>query len=407
MDRDIKTTLTHYPTIQLRGKMRIAAIHSSLNQFGGAERLCMIMVKTLQKAGNSVTLATVDKANWPLLKARYNLASEPDQELFMIPNAFQTASISQRVALTLSFFLAVFPLLKLKDKYDLLINTSGEIISLTEDVAYINAVPMRAAFSYPDVLPVRNSYWRCCSKVYDRLLKVIDRINNDSLLLTNSEFNKAAIERCFRRHASVIYPPVDLDTFKQCSGKQGSKDLIVIVSRFRPGKNLEYVPRVAKAVKNSRFLIIGPSDKTSRTTIHEINRSAKKLGVTEKIELITNPPLSVLLQVLSKAKVLLHTQFHEAFGISIVEAMAAGCVPVVPNDGGPWFDILEEKEGVYGFSYSSISEAAEKIRMLLENDELRIEVSARARRRAMDFDSSVFERKILDVVNKVCSQKLQ
>lgn len=82
-------------------------------------------------------------------------------------------------------------------------------------------------------------------------------------------------------------------------------------------------------------------------------------------------------------------------------------VPVVPRDRGPWFDILEEKEGVYGFSYGSIPEAAEKIRMLLENDELRTEVSARARRRALDYDSSVFESKILSVVKKVYSRKFE
>jgi len=93
--------------------------------------------------------------------------------------------------------------------------------------------------------------------------------------------------------------------------------------------------------------------------------------------------------------------------MAIVEAMAAGCVPVVPRDGGPWFDILEQKEGLYGFSYESISEAAEKIKTLLENDELWIEVSARARRRAMDFDSSVFESKMLSVVKKVYSRKFE
>jgi len=256
-------------------------------------------------------------------------------------------------------------------------------------------------------LPVKSSLWRCFSRVYDLFSKVVDEFNNDSFLLTNSKFNEAAIRKYYGRHASVIYPPVDVERFEQYSGNKRRKNLVITVSRFRPGKNLEYIPRVAKVVSKSRFLIIGPSDKTSRTTISGINGSASKLGVRERIELITNAPLTVLLRMLSEAKVLLHTQLSEAFGISIVEAMAAGCVPVVPRDGGPWFDILEGKEGVYGFSYGSISEAAEKIRMLLENDELRTEVSARARRRAMDFDSSVFESKILSVVKKVYSRKFE
>jgi hypothetical protein len=40
--------------------------------------------------------------------------------------------------------------------------------------------------------------------------------------------------------------------------------------------------------------------------------------------------------------------------MSVVEGMAAGCVPVVSRCGGPWFDILDCKQGVYGFSYRSV-----------------------------------------------------
>ena len=36
-----------------------------------------------------------------------------------------------------------------------------------------------------------------------------------------------------------------------------------------------------------------------------------------------------------ESKVYLHTYVNEAFGISIVEAIAAGCVLIVHNSGGP------------------------------------------------------------------------
>jgi alpha-1,2-mannosyltransferase len=387
--------------------MKVAVIHSSLNQWGGAERLCMTMINALQKAGNNVTLGTVDRTNWHFLEAKYDLAFRSDQELFMIPNELRTASMSWRVALTLFFFTVANPLLKLKGGYDLLINTSGEVMNLGEDIAYINAVPMRAAYSYPEVLPFKNPCWRLISKVYDLFSGATDKINRNTVLLTNSRFNEAIIKKSLGRHTSVIYPPVEVKRFEPLSENKKRQDLVITMSRFRPGKNLGHIPKVARVVGHSRFMIMGPSDRTSETTINEINQSARKLGVQNRIELLTNSSQIALRTALSKAKVLLHTQFFEAFGMSIVEAMAAGCVPVVPREGGPWFDILEEKEGVYGFSYKSISEAAEKTRMLLENDELRNEISARAHKRAMDFDSSVFEENILDVVNKVRWQKLQ
>lgn len=138
-----------------------------------------------------------------------------------------------------------------------------------------------------------------------------------------------------------------------------------------------------------------------------LERERSRAHAESNIHIQTCSSREEYVEAVRNAKVILRTLPHEPFGMSVVEAMAAGCVPVVPRDGGPWFDILEEKEGVYGFSYGSISEAAEKIRMLLENDELRTEVSARARRRAMDFYSSVFESKILSVVKKVYSRKFE
>jgi glycosyltransferase involved in cell wall biosynthesis len=86
--------------------------------------------------------------------------------------------------------------------------------------------------------------------------------------------------------------------------------------------------------------------------------------------------------------------------------MAAGCAPVVPRDVGPWFNVLDQKQGKYGYSYSSAQKAADIIRILLENEGLRKEVSARAHERAAVLDSCVFERRILGVVEKTCSRSL-
>ena len=109
--------------------------------------------------------------------------------------------------------------------------------------------------------------------------------------------------------------------------------------------------------------------------------------------------------MLAIAKVYLHTQACEAFGMSIVEAMAAGCVPVVPGYGGPWFDILDRRQGEYGYSYDSLEEAAEVIKTLIGNEAIRAAVSTRARTRSLAFDDSVFEVKMSSLVEKVMRLK--
>ena len=56
-----------------------------------------------------------------------------------------------------------------------------------------------------------------------------------------------------------------------------------------------------------------------------------------------------------RAKVYLHTTLNEHFGISIAEAMAMGCIPIVHNSGGVTEYIPES------YRYNTIQEAAHKI----------------------------------------------
>jgi glycosyltransferase involved in cell wall biosynthesis len=214
------------------------------------------------------------------------------------------------------------------------------------------------------------------------------------------------VERCVKKKALVVYPQVNARRFKDASLKRKRENIVVTYSQYAPTQNLGYVPRIAGNAKMANFIIIGPSGTASKSTFKELHRIMAELSIEDRVKLLTNQPFSKYVELLSTAKVFLRTLQHEPFGMSVVEAMAAGCVPVVPRDGGPWFDILEGKEGVYGFSYASIGEAAQKIRVLLQNEELRAKVSARASRRAMDFDNSVFESRISSIVKKVYLSKL-
>jgi hypothetical protein len=62
-------------------------------------------------------------------------------------------------------------------------------------------------------------------------------------------------------------------------------------------------------------------------------------------------------------------------------------------------DITTTLRSVY--SYSSAEEAAGIIDTLSEGDSLRLEISKRAAKRADDFDVRVFDRKILNIVERM------
>jgi len=383
--------------------MKIIVAYPTLNSTGGAQRVCLHVLKTLQKREFDVTVATIDRTNWSSLEKVFGESFRPNSELYMFPRIPTTPTLTLRQALVaLSYAIELF-LIKLKGGYDLLMNMSGEMVDSIGEVIYINAIPLRLMHIYPQIQPRPNAQWRCYSRLYSFFTRILRSSNG--VVVTNSRFNQSVINKDLGVTALVVYPPVNIEKIEITPKNQKRANVVVTVSRFRSAKRLEIIPKVAERVKNCDFILIGTVDKDSKECLKQIYLRGRKLQVQSRIRIFMNKPFRFVSESLSKAKVFLHTQPLEAFGMSVVEAMAAGCVPVVPKNGGPWFDILDHKQGEYGYSYRSVEEAAEIIEMLVEDDVLRREVSARAVRRTMFFNSSVFDKKILGIIEKTLSLK--
>jgi glycosyltransferase involved in cell wall biosynthesis len=75
----------------------------------------------------------------------------------------------------------------------------------------------------------------------------------------------------------------------------------------------------------------------------------------------------------------------------VVEAMAAGAVPVVFGAAGP-AEIV--RHGVDGFHWRTLAELTDLTRRLMNDDELRRSMSHSAIERARDFDIDAFARNL-------------
>jgi glycosyltransferase involved in cell wall biosynthesis len=384
--------------------MNVLIIHPSLNRGGGAEKVCLAAIRALMRHGHWVKLVTVERTDWRFLEERFGALCLPSEEAYILERMPIRGKISQAV-FTFSFFLAQLVYHRIRGKGDIVVNTYGDLVDSVADISYINALPVRIMHRYPDCSFSSGIVWRFIVQAYSLGLRALDKLFKSALLLTNSTFTQSVVKRHLGRDSLVVFPPVEVNKFG-CNIKDTSRgNVVVAVSRLRVEKNLALIPRVAKLAGNGNFVIFGLADQVSQNAVAALTKTIKGLGVEDRVQLLINQPSGKLVDVLAFAKAFLHTQHMEAFGLAVVEAMAAGCVPVVPRDGGPWFDVLNQKQGEFGFSYRSDSEAAQLVNMLLADEDLRNEISVRACDRAKVFVCSAFENKIVDAVNRVYHRK--
>jgi len=161
------------------------------------------------------------------------------------------------------------------------------------------------------------------------------------------------------------------------------RNLVVTVGRAVPIKRLEIFWEVASLCPEYEFAMLLTRDPHVVEYSNDLARGSPPNGKT-----IIDPLKATYDKYLGEAKVYLHTMKDEHFGITIVEAMSAGCVPIVHDSGGPKEIVSEE----IGFRWQSIEEIPGLI-----DEASNMSPSAAARLRAQDFRFETFEKKLSEI----------
>ena len=175
----------------------------------------------------------------------------------------------------------------------------------------------------------------------------------------------------------IIPPPVSVEAFRSAALYSAEREeLIVVISRFNPSKKLENAIALARILKKQKIgngmIIAGGLMPEDREYYNHIARMIKTGDLFDYVRLEVNATPDILESILRKGKVYFHPMPGEPFGISIVEAMSAGLIPIVQEIGGHR-DFVPEK---YGFS--SLEDAAKKVFTAMNaSQEERINVSDR------------------------------
>jgi alpha-1,2-mannosyltransferase len=186
----------------------------------------------------------------------------------------------------------------------------------------------------------------------------------NSTVITNSEFSRKAIVNAFGLdNIYILSPPIDIETFRNVAlvsnRNDGRNDIILVITRIAPHKKIENAIKLAKILKDNNtgkgMKIVGNLYYYYSHYYSELKQMVQDLGLTDYITFEINASLDNLLSIIRESRVYFHPMAGEHFGMAVAEAMAAGLIPVVPNEGGPTEFVPQQ------YQFNTIKQAAEII----------------------------------------------
>ena len=365
--------------------MKVLVIHPRMGVFGGGERVAVHSIITALRARHEVLLAS-EVFDIPAFEDFFGCQGLFKQVRMLSYPSFRPiadrAVLYQRLLYHQWHIRGVVT--RAKD-FDLILST--------QDVAYLPSAtaPVIQYCYFPEYfvhLESRPSSLLWKAYYWPAMLFYRNRIRDIDCLLSTSNFTQGFVRDKWGRESTTLYPPCPIDLYKNTNSQR--EDLVITVGRVVPEKRMNLFLDLAQRLPKLKFAIIGSVAPDRESYFRRLQEIAP-MNVSFLMS-----PLRKLRDVLARAKIYVHCARNEHFGISIVEAMAAGCVPVVHDSGGPREIVTDE----VGYRWKQLDEAAEAISELIADDGLWRKMSTAAVSRAESFGPETFESALADVIRR-------
>jgi len=325
-------------------QLRVALAHDYLGEFGGAERVLMVLSEMFPAA--------------PIYTAfvRPGPAYERFKHRDLRPSwAQKIPGFATKLHSPLRFLAPlIWESFDFRD-YDLVISSCSWYITKgiltrpeTVHIAYIHTPP-RYLYGYPTSINWQK-YWplRVYARVVNHYLREYDFVaaQRPDILIANSENIRRRIQKFYRRDAAVVYPPVELVRTKD-EGRRTKeiREYFLVVSRVVGGKGLKLAVQACTQLELPLKVVGSPAGWSS-----ELKEIQEISGPT--IEFLGYVSDEELIKLYAGAKAFLATAKDEDFGMTVVEAQLAG-TPVIAYRGGGYLEtVIEGKTGVFFDEYS-------------------------------------------------------
>jgi glycosyltransferase involved in cell wall biosynthesis len=362
---------------------RVAIVCDWLTGIGGAERVILELHKLYPEA--------------PIFTSQYNPA-----KIDWFADADVRTGWLQKLPASLKKFLPVlrawyFSHLDLSD-YDLVLSSSGAEAKgvktgpNTVHISYCHSPTHYYWIRYDEYLAhpgfPRGLNWlaRLGLKLLVEPLRRWDKraAKRPTLLIANSTHTQAMIKKYYRRDSTVIFPPVDLERFTTSEHTLHVSDRhgFVAVGRQTPYKRIDLAVAACSDLKLPLVVIGNGPD--HQKLVKMAGRSVTFLTKATDEEVISH---------MRTAEGFLFPTNVEDFGVTAVEALAAGTPVIAYSKGGPQDYIIPGKTGLF-FDKQTVASLTEAIQKF---DPKKFD-SAELEKFAKQFSTSVFKQKMADFI---------
>lgn len=229
-------------------------------------------------------------------------------------------------------------------EYQLVFNSNNCVQYLPSGPEYLHYVHFPSP-AIPEVDPKYEKPFYRVASLPSRILMAMTRTDVHGRAFANSGYTSRYVKETYgMSDVEVLYPPaIETVTFDGFSGEG-----IVSLGSFHPNKRQLFQLRVAEAMPETEFRIIGS---TSDEGYFEQCEAYVEQHDLENVELFPDASNERVERLLEESRVFLHSMKNERFGIATVEGLNHGCVPVVHDSGGqretvpdPSFRYTDQKE---------------------------------------------------------------
>lgn len=370
--------------------MKIGIYAPYLDVFGGGEKYICKIASILSKE-NDVEFLVFKKPDITKLQNRFSIdLHNVCISCLSLPNII--SKIPYIRGLARSRILA-----KVSAKYDLFINQ--------DDILLIPVLAKRGILLYQVPPTTLNRPSILFNNPFFNLFNDY-KLKTYGTVLCYSFFSKKWIEKYYRRKIEVLYPPIDTEEFTLLPKQK----IILSVGRFfqevHCKKQFEMIRAFKKlktnveSLKNWEYHLVGGVTDDDKAQEYLKNCQDEAQGCL--IYFHINAPFRELKELYGRAKIFWHAtglnedenkypDRMEHFGMTTVEAMSAGCVPVVINKGGQPEIVRNELDG---FLWNNVEELIKYTVRLASEEDLCKAMSDSSIKRSQMFSNTNFEKEL-------------